>query len=103
MARGFAVPEALAAFAMARELAAAPEDLSERMQAYRGLWSGSLVRGDLPPMQEVAAAFLRDVEASPGSPEVGEAHGMSGETHWYEGNFVEARRHLERALAIQVA
>jgi hypothetical protein len=42
-------------------------------------------------------------QASPGSPEAGEAHGISGETHWYEGNFVEARRHLERALAIQVA
>ena len=65
IARGFGVPETQAAFAVARDLAADVEDVSERFPAYYGLWSGSFVRGDLTPMQEVAATFLRDVESRP--------------------------------------
>jgi hypothetical protein len=37
MARGFAVPETQAAFTVARGLAAAVEDVSERFPAYFGL------------------------------------------------------------------
>jgi hypothetical protein len=51
-------------------------------------------------MQEVAAAFLRDVESRRGSPEAVVAEWMCGMSRRYEGNFVEAQRHLEQALAI---
>ena len=60
----------------------------------------NLVRGDLKPMQEMAAVFLRDVESRPKSPEAVIAQQIRGMTLWYEGKFVEARRRLERALAI---
>jgi hypothetical protein len=60
----------------------------------------SYVRRDLKPMQDVAAAFLRDVESQPQSPDAAVAHRISGTTRWYEGNFFAARRHLEQAVAI---
>ncbi len=100
MARGFAVPETQAAFAVARDLAAVVEDVSERFPAYFGLWNISYVRRDPKPMQDVAAAFLRDVESQPQSPNAAMAHRISGTTRWYEGNFFAARRHLEQAVAI---
>ncbi len=47
-----------------------------------------------------AEAFLNDVEAMPNSPEAGVAHRMCGLTHWFAGEYFEARDHLERALAL---
>jgi class 3 adenylate cyclase/predicted ATPase len=103
MARGFAVPETQAAFAAAFDLAAAVDDVSERFPAYFGLWNVSFVRGDLTPMQEVAAAFLGDVESEPQSWDAAMAHRICGTTRWFEGSFVEAQRHLEQVLAISDA
>src|SRR4029077_13482583 len=57
-------------------------------------------RGDLPSMRTHAAAFLRDVEARPVSPEAGVAHRAAGLTCWFAGEYREARDHLERALAL---
>jgi len=100
MARGFGDSETLAAFAVAHELAAAVDDVSERFPAYFGLWSGSFVRGNPTSMQEVAAAFLRDVKSMPMSPDAAMAHRICGISHWYEGNFIAARRFMEQALTI---
>jgi predicted ATPase len=51
-------------------------------------------------MRAHAEAFLSDVEARPDSPEAGVAHRACGATHWFAGEYVEARDHLERALAL---
>jgi hypothetical protein len=51
-------------------------------------------------MRTRAAAFLRDVEARPDSPETGVAHRLLGTTHWFAGEYVEAHVQLERALAL---
>ena len=51
-------------------------------------------------MRAHAAAFLSDVEARPNSPEAGVAHRAAGITHWFAGEYREARDHLERALAL---
>ena len=51
-------------------------------------------------MRAHAAAFLSDVEARPDSPEAGVAHRVAGITHWFAGEYREARDHLERALAL---
>ena len=51
-------------------------------------------------MRAHAAAFLADVEARPDSAETGVAHRVQGITHWFAGEFLEARQHLERALAL---
>ena len=100
IAQGFGVPETQAAFVAARNLAIMVDDISERFPAYYGLWSGSFLRGDLTSMQETAAAFLRDVESRPGSPEAAMAYRICGMTHWFGGGFGEARRNLEQALGV---
>src|SRR5271166_4069750 len=60
----------------------------------------ALVQGELLPMRTHAKAFLSDVEARPDSPEAGVAYRAAGVTHWFAGEYREAREHLERALAI---
>ena len=58
------------------------------------------MHGDLTAMREPAQAFLRDVESQPRSPEAGVAHRVYGVTRWFAGDFIEARSHLEQAVAI---
>jgi class 3 adenylate cyclase/tetratricopeptide (TPR) repeat protein len=98
--RGYGAPETSVAFARARELASGLKDAPERFAAHYGLWVGSLVRSELGSMQELAQAFLRDAGNRPDSPEAGIAHRVSGMTRWFEGDFLEAKRHLEKAIAI---
>ncbi len=98
--RGYGAPETTAAFAKARESARGEKDAPERLAADYGLWVGSFTRGELAAMRAHAAACLRDVEAKPDSPEAGVAHRVCAQTHWFAGEYVEARDHLERALAL---
>jgi class 3 adenylate cyclase/predicted ATPase len=97
--RGQSALQSAAAFARARELAAGIEDTADRFSAYYGLWAGSLARAELTPMQEVAEAFLKDVQGCPDCPEAGIAHRLFGSTRWFQGDYVGARAHLESALA----
>jgi class 3 adenylate cyclase/predicted ATPase len=99
-ARGHSAPETTDAFAKARELAFGEKGVPERLAAVYGLWAGSLARGELSSMRERAAALLGDVEVRGDSPEAGVAHRTAGSTHWFAGEYVEARKHLERALAL---
>jgi tetratricopeptide (TPR) repeat protein len=99
-ARGYGSPETTRAFTKAREEANGEEGAPERLSADYGLWAGSVARGELPAMREHSAAFLSEVEARPDSPEACIAHRMAGSTHWFAGEYVEARDHLERALAL---
>jgi predicted ATPase len=99
-ARGYAAPETMEAFARVRELASGDEDAPARQAADYGLWGGSFVRGELPAMKAHAAAFLRDVAARPDSPEAGVAHRILGSTHWFAGEYREARSLLEQSLAL---
>ena len=97
-ARGYGAPETTEAFARARDWAYG--DKAERLAVDYGLWVGSYVRGELPPMRAHAEAFLNDVAATPDSPDAGVAHRIAGVTHWFAGEFVEAKDELERALAL---
>jgi predicted ATPase len=98
-ARGFGAPETTQAFIRARESATGEKDAPARLAADFGLWAGSYSRGELPSMRAHAGAFLADTDAKPDSPEAGVAHRVRGITHWFAGEFLEARDHLERALA----
>jgi class 3 adenylate cyclase/predicted ATPase len=98
--RGHGAPETMEAFARARKSASGDEDAPGRLAADYGLWVGSFVRGDLPSMRTHAAAFLAGVAARPDSPEAGVAHRILGTTHWFAGEYAEAREHLERALTL---
>ena len=99
-ARGHGAPETSRAFARARESVADHKDAPERLAADYGLWAASFARGELSAMRECSAAFLSDVGATPDSPEAGVAHRTAGNTHWFAGEYFEARDHLERALAL---
>jgi class 3 adenylate cyclase/predicted ATPase len=99
-ARGYGARETTEAFAKARESAHGEKDTPERLAVDYGLWAGSYARGELSAMRAHAATFLGDVEASPDSPEAGVAHRITGVTHWFAGEYVQAREHLERALAL---
>jgi class 3 adenylate cyclase/predicted ATPase len=97
--RGFAASETKTAFARARDLAETLGDVPERFSALHGLWSASFYLGELSAMQELARAFLRNVEGRPELPETGVAHRICGMTSWFAGDFIDARQHFEHALA----
>ena len=99
-ARGYGASETSEAFARARELAVGGKDAPERLAADYGLWVGNYVRGELSAMRAHAETFLGDVEARPHSPEAGVAHRAAGITYWFAGEYLEAREHLEKALAL---
>jgi class 3 adenylate cyclase/predicted ATPase len=94
--RGYGALETTEAFAAARESVCGERDAPERLAADYGLWVSSFVRGE----RAHAEAFLSDVEARLDSPEASVAHRICGETHWFAGEYVEARGHLERALVL---
>ena len=97
--RGYAAPETMAAFVRARELAAGIDDATERLFVYAALWSGSYIRGELAPMREMADALLREAEGQPGTSVAVIAHRIFGTTCTFEGDFVNAKRHLEEAAS----
>jgi class 3 adenylate cyclase/predicted ATPase len=99
-ARGHGAPETTAAFARARELAAAVDDPMERLSANYGLWVGSLSRGEVGPLRAIAEIVLRDIEGKPPLPEAAVAHRLAGVTEWYLGNFELARAHMRQTLAM---
>ncbi len=101
--RGYGAPETTEAFARARESAAGDKDAPQRLAADYGLWVGSYMRGELSAMRAYVRSSVSAFEASPGSPEAGIIHAaIAGITHWYAGDYVRARDHLERALALFV-
>ena len=99
-ARGFGAPETLEAFAKARESAYGENNAPERFAADYGLYAGAYTHGDLPQARAYAETLLRNVADRPDSPEAGVAQRAIGLTHWFAGEYREARDHLERALAV---
>jgi class 3 adenylate cyclase/tetratricopeptide (TPR) repeat protein len=99
-ARGYGAPETTEAFARAGESAFGDKDAPGRLAADYGRWAGSYVRGELSAMRAHAETFLADVQARPDQPEAGVARRVAGVTHWFAGEYVEARETLEHALAL---
>jgi hypothetical protein len=99
-ARGYGAPETTEAFTRARKSAYGEKDAAERLAGDYGLWVGSWIRGELSPMRAHAEAFLNDADARPGSSEACVAHRAAGLTHWFAGEYREARAQLERSLAL---
>jgi tetratricopeptide (TPR) repeat protein len=102
---GYGAPETALAFERARELAtglqvAGLDDSIDRFTATYGVWVGTHVRGELLSMRELAATFLRESASRPNSGEASVGHRIMGATHWFAAEFVEARAHLEQAVAI---
>ena len=102
---GYGAPETALAFERARELATGLQatgldDSIDRFPATYGVWVGTHVRGELLSMRELAATFLRESASRPNSGEASVGHRIMGATHWFAAEFVEARAHLEQAVAI---
>jgi class 3 adenylate cyclase/predicted ATPase len=97
--RGYAAPETTEAFVRARELADGIADVTERLSAYAGLWTGSFMRGELAPMLEMANALMRAAEDMPGTAASLIAHRIFGTTLSFQGDFTTAKHHLEKAVS----
>jgi class 3 adenylate cyclase/predicted ATPase/energy-coupling factor transporter ATP-binding protein EcfA2 len=97
--RGYAAPETTAAFVRARELAADIDDATERISVYYGLWVGSYTRSELAPMLEMADALRQEASGRPGTTLAVIADRIAGTTRIFQGDFVAAVPHLEKAVA----
>ena len=98
-AHGPAAPEPTTAFREAREIATRVENAPERFSAYYGLFISHYLRGEIPLACEVAGAMLRDAQRLPGSAETCIAHRVFGMACHVQGDYVNGRAHLERALS----
>jgi hypothetical protein len=65
-----------------------------------GLWIGRLLRDELASAQETAEIFLREANTEGRKTEAAVAGRILGMTCLWQGNFVEARAHLENSLKI---
>ena len=98
---GYSSPEAVAAWARARELAAGISDPGELAPIQLGLFNASLTHGEIAPMQELAETIMSTAKSHPESPVAAViADWSSGLTCWFQGNYLSARAHFEQALAI---
>jgi class 3 adenylate cyclase/tetratricopeptide (TPR) repeat protein len=98
---GYSAPEAVAAWARAREFATDIKDPAELAPIHSGLFNASLTHGELAPMRVVAESIMAAAESGPKSPVAGVvAHWTSGLTCWFQGDYLGAKVHLEQALAI---
>ncbi len=98
-ARGHGALETTAAFARARELATDCGNSADRLSIYYGLWVGSFVRGELGPLRDLSAAFLREAGQRRLSPEAGIAQRLVGVTAWLAGDYSRALESLEAAVS----
>ncbi|MGY3030982.1 hypothetical protein ACVIIV_000152 [Bradyrhizobium sp. USDA 4354] len=98
---GHSAPETVAAWTRARQFAAGIDDPVELAPVHSGLFNACLTHGELAPMRELADAIRSAADRRPDSPVAAVvAHWTGGVTCWFGGDFLNARTHLERALAI---
>lgn len=98
---GHSAPETVAAWTRARQFAADINDPVELAPIHSGLFNACLTHGELAPMRELADAIMSAAERRPDAPVAAVvAHWTGGVTCWFGGDYLNARTHLERALAI---
>ncbi|WP_245330429.1 adenylate/guanylate cyclase domain-containing protein [Bradyrhizobium sp. AS23.2] len=98
---GHSAPETVAAWTRARQFVADISDPAEMAPIHSGLFNASLTHGEIAPMQELAEAIMNAADRRPESPVAAVvAHWTSGVTCWFGGDYLNARVHLEQALAI---
>ncbi len=101
---GHSAHETVAAWKRARQFAADINDPSELAPIHSGLFNASLTQGELAPMRVLAETIMSTANRQSKSPVAAVvAHWTSGVTCWFAGDYLNARMHLERALAIYCA
>jgi class 3 adenylate cyclase/tetratricopeptide (TPR) repeat protein len=97
---GHSAPETVAAWTRARQFAADINDPVELAPIHSGLFNASLTHGEIAPMWELADATISAANRRPDSPVAAVvAHWTNGATCWFGGDYLNARVHLEQALA----
>jgi class 3 adenylate cyclase/tetratricopeptide (TPR) repeat protein len=97
---GHSAPQTVAAWTRARQFAANINDPRELAPIYSGLFNASLTHGEIGPMWELADATMSAADRRPDSPVAAVvAHWTNGATCWFAGDYLNARTHLEQALA----
>ena len=97
---GYAKPETLRVFSLARDLLGDHGTLAEQMTVLWGLCLGHYMRAEHAAAREVAQRSL-DLGAAHEHPGLSAlANRLMGQTLWMMGAFVEARSHLERTLEL---
>jgi tetratricopeptide (TPR) repeat protein len=98
---GHSAHETVAAWKRARQFAADINDPAELVTIHSGLFNASLTHGELAPMRVLAETIMSTADRQSESPVAAVvAHWTSGVTCWFGGDYLNARVHLERALAI---
>ena len=101
---GHSAPETVAAWKRARQFAADINDPVELAPIHSGLFNACLTHGEIAPMRELVEAIMGVARQRPESPVAAVvAHWTTGVTCWFGGDYLNARLHLERALAIYEA
>ncbi|WP_213288773.1 adenylate/guanylate cyclase domain-containing protein [Bradyrhizobium sp. sGM-13] len=97
---GHSAPQTVAAWTRARQFAADINDPVELAPIYSGLFNACLTHGEIAPMWELADATMNAANRRPDSPVAAVvAHWTNGTTCWFGGDYMNARTHLEQALA----
>ncbi len=97
---GHSAPQTVAAWTRARQFAADINDPVELAPIYSGLFNACLTHGEIAPMWGLADATMSAANRRPDSPVAAVvAHWTNGATCWFGGDYLNARTHLEQALA----
>ncbi len=98
--KGFGAEETKAAFARARELIAGDDNAAERFKTYYGQWAASALRGEYGLAREMIEILLSETQNDTRTPEAATARRVSGLTCLLQGEFTNAKAHLEETLRI---
>lgn len=99
-AEGYASPNGAAAYARAVELGEKHADSPDLFQALWGLWACTSSRSDYDESLAITLRLLRMAQRSKDPVKEQQGHFAVGNIRFWRGEFVEARDHLERAMAL---
>jgi adenylate cyclase len=99
-AKGYGAPELGRAYARAQEVGERAGEPGQVFVVLYGLWGHNLTRGDMRTAHELATQCLTLAEKIQERALLMEGHRMMDETALYSGEWIAARRHLERTLSL---
>ena len=98
--RGYAAPEVAHIYVRAQELCQRMGETPQLIPVLLGLWRFYLLRAELVKARELAEQCLLLVKRVDDPARLIVAHDALGETLFFLGDFIQARTHLERAVAL---
>lgn len=98
--RSYAAPEVHVAYARASELCATVGDHALTFRALRGLWQYRQGQGEMGEAARIGQELLALAARSGDAALLLEANRLLGNTAYFAGDFVAARRHMEQAVEL---